>query len=280
MGYSDNLQEIMQHLVGRKLSDDEAREYIAFLDNNADHLSPDRKKQILADLGNVVLRNNELADRVAGIHAERAEQEARKQKIVRKVDPLFLGFTPGGPGHQVGFVAKLSEKGQILATAPDVYRYLKTLENLILNGTHEQITNARHRAYNLKYQFPFLTSTRLFYYPEQHTAKMVHNYGSSQDAQVHSEFPVPTQKSGNEYWKVVKHILGTTDPVDILLKTFSLVYKVSPFQPDLFPDKDTMRNITCGAVYFDSAGMHIYKCGEIWKEKWGYALYKNNSKKK
>jgi len=275
MGYSDNVQEFLQQILRKELKDKDVMDYISVLDNNADHLSEDRKKQVRDDFADLVLKNKDLAKRVAELHTE--QDNAPK---VRAVQPLYLGCTPGIPGHQVGFVAKLSERGQILATAPDVYRYLKTLENLILNGTHEQITNSRNRVSNLKYQFPFLTSTRLFYYPEQHTAKMVHNYGGSQDEQVHSEFPVPTQKSGNEYWKVVKRILGTTDPVDVLLKTFSLVYKVSPFQPDLFPDKDTMRNITCGAVHFDSAGMHIYKCGEIWKEKWGYALYKTAPKKK
>ena len=275
-----DIKEVLQHFVGRKLSDEDVQEYIAFLDNDSNHLDSERKARICTDLGNIVLKNSDLTKRVAEVHTVRVEQEQRKQEIEQRVQPLFLGPVSFLPRHQVNLVSMLRKKDKMLASAPDMYQYLKTLEARIMAGNHYDITSARERISYIERHFPLLTSTRLFYDHEKNTVKMVHNYGGNTDEQVHSEFPIPAQKSGNDFWKVIKQILGTEDSADVIRRVFRLVYQESPFKESMFPNKETIKKITCGTVFFDCEEMHTYKCGFFFEEKWGYGLYKSLPKKK
>jgi len=269
MKYSDDVKELAQLCFSRKMSDEDIDDYLAFMRQSGD-LAKEKKQQIIGDISDIVLRNEELLNHIAKNYKKKYPDNPSSKPPNH---PLYLSLYKYKT-HQVNLVSVLDSESKVLASAPDVYHYLKTLDNVLVKGDHKQISNARKKLSDLKSHMPVLTSSRLFYNYENQTAKLVHNYGSPVSDQIFSEFSLPNNNLKNNCWPCIKKILDTSDSADVIRKTFRLLYSNPDLNDAIFPDKALLNKITCGTVYFDSSGMGLFKCGVFFNEKWGFGLYK------
>lgn len=305
--HSPSLAKKVAEEYRKQAGEEKDIELINFL-KNPNSIASRENDEMLNDLMRLIGKNRLLYQKIDEMYKKQVEKQKQKDISERVMLDVYDGF----PSHQIGLVTKLSGEGiRKLASAPELYLYLKTLKQVLLKGTHTEITNARKRISQMKSNMPLLTSTRLFYdarknNQQQSLLRIVHNYGSPVEEQIYDEIVLPIwpnylmydtknaegkkifekdrQEAVNLYWKAVQTMFQTKDCIfytdNRILHAFRLVCPGMQLEQSLFPDANMYKDITCGTVYLDHDGLHLFKCGTYFKEKWGRGLYKDASTNK